>query len=58
MVDDRGWYYVRSDYERFLWRAPVEVSREVVVVSFADNGQVENIERFGLEEEIKAALAK
>ena len=48
IVDDRGWYYVKSDYERFLWRAPVEVNREVVAVSFAENGQVENIERFGL----------
>ena len=50
LVDDRGWYYVKSDYERFLWRAPVEVNREVVAVSFAENGQVENIERFGLED--------
>ena len=44
IVDDRGWYYVRSDYERFLWRAPVEVDRQVVAVSFAENGQVENVE--------------
>lgn len=49
IVDDRGWYYVQSDYERFLWRAPVEVDREVVAVSFAENGQVTNIERFGIE---------
>lgn len=50
IVDDRGWYYVKSDYERFLWRAPVEVDRQVVAVSFAENGQVTNIERFGIEE--------
>ncbi len=36
IVDDRGWYYVHSDYERFLWRAPVEVDREVVAVTFAE----------------------
>ncbi|NNE88457.1 MAG: outer membrane protein assembly factor BamE [Silicimonas sp.] len=48
IIDDRGWYYVKSDFERFLWRAPVEVDREVVAVSFAENGQVTNIERFGL----------
>ena len=24
IVDDQGWYYVKSDYERFLWRAPKE----------------------------------
>ena len=50
IVDDRGWYYVKSDFERFLWRAPVEVGREVVAVSFAENGQVANIERFGLKD--------
>ena len=49
IVDDRGWYYVKSDYERFLWRAPKEVNREVVAVTFSDSDQVENIERFGLE---------
>lgn len=49
IVDDRGWYYVKSDYERFLWRAPVEVDREVVAVSFTEAGVVENVERFGLE---------
>ncbi|MEM9972345.1 MAG: outer membrane protein assembly factor BamE [Pseudomonadota bacterium] len=50
IVDETGWYYVRSDYERVLWRAPVEVDRQVVTISFADNGTVSNIERFGLEE--------
>lgn len=49
IVDDSGWYYVKSEYERFLWRAPVEVDREVLAVSFSDKGQVANIERFGLE---------
>ena len=58
LVDDRGWYFVRSDYERFLWRAPVEVNREVVAVSFAENGQVENIERFGLEDGQVIALSR
>ena len=58
LVDDRGWYYVKSDYERFLWRAPVEVNREVVAVSFAENGQVENIERFGLEDGQVVSLSR
>ena len=56
LIDDRGWYYVKSDYERFLWRAPIEVNREVVAVSFAENGQVENIEHFGLEDGQVVAL--
>jgi outer membrane protein assembly factor BamE (lipoprotein component of BamABCDE complex) len=50
IIDDRGWYYVKSDYERLLWRAPVEVNRQVVAVSFAENGQVTNIERFGIQD--------
>ena len=50
IVDDRGWFYVRSDYERFLWRAPEETNRQVVAVSFDDAGVIENVERFGLEE--------
>lgn len=58
IVDDRGWYYVKSSYERFLWRAPVEVDREVVAVSFAENGQVENLERFGLEDGQVVALTR
>ena len=49
IIDDLGWYYVKSDYETFLWRAPVEVNREVVAVSFSGAGVVENVERFGLE---------
>jgi len=50
IVDDLGWYYVRSDYERFLWRAPVEVDRQVVAITFDETGVVRNVERFGLEE--------
>ncbi len=50
LVDKSGWYYVRSEYERFLWRAPVETDRQVVAISFGDDGTVSNIERFGLEQ--------
>lgn len=58
IVDDRGWYYVRSDYERFLWRAPEEVNREVVAVSFSEKNVVENVERFGLEDGRVVALSR
>ena len=56
IVDDLGWYYVRSEYERFLWRAPVEVNRQVVAITFDEAGVVQNIERFGLEEGRVVAL--
>mgnify|MGYP000606219618 CR=1 FL=1 len=49
---------MKSDYERFLWRAPVEVNREVVAVSFSESGIVENVERFGLEEGRVVALSR
>lgn len=58
IVDNRGWYYVRSDYERFLWRAPEEVNRQVVVVSFDESDVVENVEQFGLEEGQVIALSR
>lgn len=58
IVDDRGWYYVRSDYERFLWRAPVEVDREVLAVTFDETDRVSNIERFGLEDGRVVALER
>lgn len=58
IVDDLGWYYVRSEYERFLWRAPVEVDRRVVAVTFDDSDIVRNIEEFGLEEGQVVALSR
>lgn len=47
LLEDDGWYYVRSRYRDYGWRAPVEIDREVVLISFAGD-RVSNIERFGL----------
>lgn len=58
IIDDRGWYYVKSDYERFLWREPVETNREVVAVTFSEAGTVSNVERFGLENGRVIALSR
>ena len=58
IIDDRGWFYVRSQYERFLWRPPVEVDRQVVAITFDDAGVIENVERFGLEEGQVIALSR
>jgi outer membrane protein assembly factor BamE (lipoprotein component of BamABCDE complex) len=44
-----GWYYVGSKFLHYGGRAPKEVERQVVAVSFDDKGVVENVERFGLE---------
>ncbi len=50
ILSSSGWYYVKSTYETRLYRAPVEVDREVVAVSYDEDGFVSNIERFGLED--------
>lgn len=50
LLQDTGWYYVQSRYRHFGARAPEEVDRQVVAISFGPAGTVENVERFGLEQ--------
>ena len=50
VMEGSGWFYVQSDWRHDNWRPPVEVSREVVAISFDSNDRVTNIERFGLED--------
>jgi outer membrane protein assembly factor BamE (lipoprotein component of BamABCDE complex) len=45
-----AWYYVQSRWRHFGARAPQEIDRQVVAISFSDRGTVTNIERFGLAE--------
>ncbi len=49
VLGDEAWYYVQSRVRNFAWRAPETIDRQLVAISFADDGTVENIERFGLE---------
>lgn len=49
LLAESGWYYVRSEFKSELWKASEEVNREVVAISFDEDGVVTNIERFGLE---------
>ena len=58
LLDDRGWYYVKSEFRQFGWREPKEISREVVAVSFDDQGIVENVERFGIQDGQIVALSR
>lgn len=48
VIEGSGWYYVQSDWRADNWRAPVEVDRQVVAISFNPRGVVTNVERFGL----------
>lgn len=49
IIDASGWYYVRSRFRSFGIRAPEEIDRQVLAVSFDPGGVVSNIELFGLE---------
>ncbi len=49
VLEGSAWYYVGSRWKYYGARAPQEINREVVAVSFAENGTVANVERFGLE---------
>ncbi len=50
VMEGSAWYYVQSDWVEQGWRAPVEVNREVVAISFDGADRVSNIERFGLQD--------
>lgn len=50
ILNDSGYYYVRSRVRHQGMRAPKVVDRELVAISFTDTGVVENIERFGLQD--------
>lgn len=49
LLTNSGYYYVRSRRKAVGFFEPKEIEREVVAISFSDNGVVENVERFGLE---------
>lgn len=49
LLNDVGWFYVQSRWEYRGAFEPREVDRQVVSITFSENGTVSNIERFGLE---------
>ncbi|HLQ17955.1 MAG TPA: outer membrane protein assembly factor BamE [Tabrizicola sp.] len=50
LLNDVGWFYVQSRYKHFGPRAPQEIERQVLAVTFSEAGTVENIARYGLED--------
>ena len=58
LLNGTGWYYVGSRWEQYAWRAPKEIDRQVVAISFNEDGTVQNIERFGLERGRVIALSR
>ncbi len=43
------WFYTKSRFRHFGPYRPQETDRQVVAISFAPDGTVSNVERFGLE---------
>lgn len=49
VLEGSAWYYVGSRWKYYGGRAPQEIDRQVLAISFSPKGVVENVERFGLE---------
>lgn len=49
VLSQSAWYYVQSEFKHDGAKAPEETKREIVAISFDEDGVVTNIERFGLE---------
>lgn len=50
LLSDDGWYYVQSRFVERGPRAPKEIDRQLVAVTFDEDGVLANIERFTLED--------
>ncbi len=50
LLRDDAWYYVQSTMEQVAYKAPTEVDRRVVVISFAEDGVVNEVNEYGLED--------
>ena len=53
-----AWYYVGSRFKQVGIRAPEEIDRQVVAISFREDGTVENVERFGLQDGKVIAISR
>jgi outer membrane protein assembly factor BamE (lipoprotein component of BamABCDE complex) len=50
LLNDVGWYYVQSRYKTVGPRAPQEIDRQVVAITFTEDGIVQDVGRYGLED--------
>jgi outer membrane protein assembly factor BamE (lipoprotein component of BamABCDE complex) len=58
LLNDVGWYYVQSRYKTVGPRAPQEIDRQVVAVTFSEEGIVQDVGRYGLEDGQVIALSR
>ena len=58
VLNDSGYYYVRSRVKHFAWQKPEVIERQVVAISFSEAGIVENIGRYTLQDGNVVPLAR
>lgn len=58
LLTGSAWYYVGSRFRHYGMRAPKEVERQVVAISFDEAGLVSNVERFGLQDGQVVAISR
>jgi len=57
-LNESGYYYIQSDMSTFAWQAQKVVDRTVVAITFDQDGVVENIETYGLQDGQVVPLAR
>lgn len=50
VLNESGYYYVRSQVRHFAYQEPKVIDRQLVAISFDSRGVVSNVERFTLED--------
>ena len=58
LTGETQWFYVRSQWRTIGAKAPKEVDRQVLAITFDAAGVVTNIERFGLEKGEIVAISR
>jgi outer membrane protein assembly factor BamE (lipoprotein component of BamABCDE complex) len=58
VIEDDAFYYVQSRFRDYGYRATQEVERQLLKITFAPSGVVQNIERYGLEDGNVVALSR
>jgi len=50
LVKSDAWYYVKSTVRHYTYNRPEVTDREVLAIRFAEDGVVEDVNRYGLED--------
>lgn len=58
LLNDVGWFWVQSRWKHLGARAPQEIDRQVVAVTFSEAGVVQNVGRYGLQDGRVVALSR